>query len=294
MWKTPSMLPTASDRKGMIDYTFRSTSPIDPVLHSHSYYEVYYFHEGKCNYLIGDKIFVLEPGDLIIMYGMTLHCAKIDKSVEYVRSIVHFEPDILRPFLEPPFTINVLQPFQELKNHRIQLRGKDKEEAERILFFMHEQQQRQDRIGDNRMRLAFADLLYFVYERCLQPLQSRPELPSEKERTVQGIISFLEQNYAEDLNLEHLQGHMHLSRSYLAKIFKEVTGVTIFDFVYRWRINQARILFLIQPQLSVTDVGFQVGFKHLAHFSRLFKQHIGVTPEQYRKQVRQSETAESE
>ncbi|RXZ82812.1 AraC family transcriptional regulator [Paenibacillaceae bacterium] len=273
----------------MIDYTYRSDAPITPVLHSHSYYEVYYFHEGRCNYLIGDKIYVLAPGDLIIMYGMTLHCAKVDPSVPYIRSIVHFEPDALRPFLTPPHTINVLQPFEELKNHRLRLRGEVKEEAERILAFMHLQQQRQDRIGDNRMRLAFADLLYFVYEQCLQPLRSRPEFPSDKEQTVQEMISYLENHYADDLSLETLQQHIHLSKTYLAKIFKEVTGVTIFEFVYRRRINQARILFLLDSQLSVTEVGFRVGFKHLAHFSRMFKRLIGITPEQYRKQTKQAD-----
>ncbi|XEC94709.1 AraC family transcriptional regulator [Paenibacillus tarimensis] len=279
------MLSTDFDRKGMIDFTYRSAAPFVTGLHSHPVYEVYYFHEGKCNYLIGDKIFVLAPGDLIIMYGMTLHCAKVDPSADYIRSIIHFEPEAIRPFIEQPHMINVLQPFQELRNHRIRLRGEKKEEAERILAFMHKQQQLQNRIGDNRMRLAFVDLLHFIYEQCLQPLSSRPDLPSEKEKTVQEIISFLERHYAEDLNLDQVQEHMHISKSYLAKIFKEVTGVTIFEFIYQWRINQARMLFLLHPELSVTDVCFRVGFKHLAHFSRMFKRHIGIPPEQYRKQT---------
>ncbi|MBD2844775.1 helix-turn-helix transcriptional regulator [Paenibacillus sp. IB182496] len=272
----------------MLGYAYRSARPIPRgTLHSHSYYEVYYFHEGKCTYLIGDKIFVLAPGDLIVMYGMTLHCPHTDPAYPYVRTTIHFEPAGLAPYLESPYAVNVLQPFQELRNHRLRLRGAEKEEAERILAFMHRQQQRRDRIGDNRMRLAFADLLHFIYEQCLQPLRERPDLPSDKERTVQEMISYLEAHYADDLNLETLQRHIHLSKSYLAKIFKDVTGITIFEFVYRRRINQARILFLFEPQLSVTEVAFRVGFKHLAHFSRMFKQHLGVTPEQYRRHQRQ-------
>lgn len=274
------------DQKMLIDFVYRSDNPIDPVFHSHPFYEVFYFHEGKCTYLIGDKIYVLSPGDLILMYGMTLHCAKTDPHAPYVRSIIHFEPASLRPFLELPHALNVLEPFQELRNIRISPAGRAKEELERILFFMNEHKKRQDAIGVNRIQLAFVDLLYLIYEQCLQPLHDKQDFPSEKEKNVQDVISYLEARFTEDLHLEQLQEHLHLSKYYLSKIFKEVTGVTIFDFIYKRRINQAKIHFLLDPRLSVTEVCFLVGFKHLAHFSRLFKQQVGSTPETYKKQFK--------
>jgi len=42
--------------------------------------------------------------------------------------------------------------------------------------------------------------------------------------------------------------------------------------------------FLLENR-SVTETCFQVGFKHLAHFSRIFKEFVGCTPEQFRKSV---------
>jgi AraC-type DNA-binding domain-containing proteins len=269
----------------MLDLHYWSDQPIEPFFHSHMHYEVYYFHGGKCNYLIGDQIYELAPGDLIIMYGMTLHCAKADSSVEYIRSIIHFEPTLLQPYLELPHARNILQPFQQLNNYRLRLRGEDKAEVERILARMDEYQKRGDAVGDNRFRLAFVDLLYMILDHCEQPLlnRNRQEYSSEKEATVQRIISVLEENYTEDLNMELLEERLHLSKSYLSKLFKEVTGVTIFHYIYTRRINEAKILFLMQPELSVTEVCFRLGFKHLAHFSRLFKQYAGMPPEQFRK-----------
>ncbi|TVY04647.1 helix-turn-helix domain-containing protein [Cohnella terricola] len=260
----------------------------EPIFHSHTFYEIYYFHEGKCNYLIGDQIYTLSPGDLILMYGMTLHCPKIDPSVPYIRTIVHFDPAILRPFLEMPQAIPFMQPFDQFKNYRLSLRSADKEEAERILGVMREHQLRGDPVGEGRLRLAFVDLLHFIYERCLQPLRRQKEFPSDKERTVQDVIAWLEGRYAEEeLSMEQIQSELHLSKSYLAKIFKEVTGATIFEYVFRKRINEAKILFLLNPELAVTEVSFRLGFKHLAHFSRLFKQQVGVSPEKYKKQIRE-------
>jgi AraC-like DNA-binding protein len=278
----------------MFTYSYRTDLPIEPIFHSHTYYEVYYFHEGKCNYLIVDQIYTLSPGDLIIMYGMTLHCAKIDPAYPYIRSITHFDPSLLRPYLSHPQAVNVLEPFQQFKNYRLSLRGEDKEEAERILALMHKHQERHDDIGNSRLMLAFVDLLHFVYERCLQPLREQREFPSEKEKVVQDVIALLEKTFSEDLHMDQLQKALHLSKSYLAKIFKEVTGVTIFEYVYRKRINEARILFLMNPGMTVTEVCFRLGFKHLAHFSRLFKQMTGLSPEQFKKQAKDNSLEEEE
>ncbi|MFD0670617.1 AraC family transcriptional regulator [Cohnella sp. GCM10027633] len=278
----------------MFTYNHRQHLPIEPVFHSHWFYEVYYFHEGKCNYLIGDRIYTLAPGDLILMYGMTLHCAKVDDSVPYIRSIVHFDPALMRPYLEQTRAVNVLEPFEKFKNYRLSLRGEDKEEAERILALMRKHQERGDEIGSGRLMLAFADLLHFVYDKCARTLREQREFPSEKEKAVQDVIALLERTFAEDLHMDQLQKELHLSKSYLAKIFKEVTGVTIFEYVYRKRINEARILFLMNPATTVTEACFRFGFKHLAHFSRLFKQMTGLTPEQFKKQAKDNNLREKE
>lgn len=271
----------------MFEFTHRSTGTYEPIFHSHTYYEVYYFHEGKCSYLIGDQIYNLAPGDLILMYGMTLHCPKVDPAYPYIRSIIHFDPAILRPYLELVQAIPIMQPFEQFKNYRLCLRGAEKAEVERILEIMAEHKQRGDQVGDGRLLLAFVDLLHLIYDQCLQPLREQREFPSDKEKTVQDVIAMLENTYSEDdLHMEKLQRELHLSKSYLAKIFKEVTGVTIFEYVYRKRINEAKILFLFHPSLKVTEVCFRLGFKHLAHFSRLFKQHAGLSPEKYKKQLK--------
>ncbi|TBL78311.1 AraC family transcriptional regulator [Paenibacillus thalictri] len=272
--------------KDPFSFGYNINRPIQGVFHSHNQYEVYYFHGGKCNYLIGDKIYVLAPGDLIILNGMTLHCANVDPDYEYRRSTIHFDPVYIRPFLELTGAVNVLKPFQDLRNYRIQLRGQDKEEAERLLLNLSGFNRRKDLIDFNRFRLAFVDLLYFIYQFCQKPLEEKQEFPTDKEKHVQDIISFVESHYGEDLHMEQLERELHLSKYYLSKIFKDVTGVTIFDYLYQLRINQAKILFLLYKDMSVTEVCYQVGFKHLAHFSRMFKTQVGNTPEKFRKQMR--------
>lgn len=252
--------------------------------HSHAHFEIYYFQGGKANYLIGDKIFVLSPGDMILMHGMTLHCPNVDHSVPYRRTIVHFDPAFLKPFTELPFSVKLLQPFAELKNHRIHLQGAARTEVEAKLDRMCRLTVEEGRLARDRLVVAFLDLLLFIYELC-DSAAAPTAFPSDKERHAQHIIEFVEEHYQEDLHLERLEERLHLNKYYLSKLFKEVTGATIFDYVYHRRINQAKIHFLLDRGMSVTDVCYKVGFKHPSHFTRMFKNRVGCTPEQFRKRA---------
>ncbi|TVY09456.1 AraC family transcriptional regulator [Paenibacillus cremeus] len=270
-----------------VRFRYRRKSPSKPApFHSHELYELYYFHEGKGNYLIGDKIYALQPGDLIVMNGMSLHCANIDPHYNHFRTTLHFDPYYTRELITSLQAVDVLKPFVELGNLRLHLGPGDRYEFEQMLLRLHTFYRQNDPIMDSRFLLAFLDLLHLVYRLCEQPLEQKSEFGSDKERHVQNIIAYVEQHYREEMTLEQMEKSLHLSKTYLSKIFKEVTGLTLFKYVYQRRINQAKVLFLLENR-SVTDTCFQVGFKHLAHFSRIFKEHVGSTPEQFRKAANQ-------
>lgn len=254
--------------------------------HSHSQYEVYYFHSGQCDYWIGDKIFRLQPGDLIIMNGMTKHCPIVNAQVDYVRTMFAFEPASIQLFGKELHMLDPLKPFEVLRNYHIRLTGKQRWECEDILRRVDQFQHMEDRLTYNRFLLTFFDLLLFLAGLCRSALEHYNRSVSDKERHVQGIITYIEQYYTdEEISLEQMEHDLHMSKYHLTKIFREVMNMTIFDYLYRRRISQAKILFTHFGEYSVTDVCQQVGFKHLAHFSRLFKDHVGLPPGHYRKRL---------
>jgi AraC-like DNA-binding protein len=252
-------------------------------LHAHTMYEIYYFRKGKCTYLIGDQIYVLSPGDLILMHGLTLHCPNVDPETEYSRTIIHFDPAYVANMIQKPFTLNVLKPFQALRNHRFHLQTEEKQHMEASLQTLELLYKKHDPLSHHRFHILFLDLLFMIYGYCQKPLEFKPEFPSAKEHHVQSIITYIEDHYQEDVHLEEIAKSLHLSKFYLVKIFKEVTGITIFSYLHQRRINQAKVLFLLEKEKNVTTICYEIGFKHPAHFSRIFKQLIGCTPEKYRK-----------
>lgn len=99
---------------------------------------------------------------------------------------------------------------------------------------------------------------------------------------VREIIQFLEEHYAERISLELLAEREHLSKSYISALFKRETGQRFSEYLQEVRLKHAcRIL--KQSSCSVQKVGELTGFFDTAHFSRVFKEKIGMSPLEYRK-----------
>lgn len=219
---------------------------------------------------------------MLLMHGMTLHKAHADPDVAYHRTIVHFDPHYFRQQIQPAYCDDLMTPFRRLHNVRLQLRGEAKEEIEASLDKLEALFNDSSPNALHRFHALFLDLMLQIRELCEQPLQAIPAFPSSKERHVQSLISDLDAHFAEEVTLELLQARLHLSKYYLAKTFKEITGMTIFQFLMHRRIYEAKLQ-LIQSDKSITEIGYDVGFKHPSHFSRVFKDQTELTPEQYRK-----------
>lgn len=260
------------------DYPFS----MKEVLHSHLLYEIYYFHSGKVSYQIGEHVFELHPGSLIILNGLTPHGPIVDKKHEYVRTMFTFHPSIMQLVNEQALLLDPLQPFEVLKNHHVILQGEKKREFEESLNRINHLYGKQDLIALQRLLLCFFDMLMFIYDQCKDRLSRVESTRTNKEERVKAITALIENHYSENINLEYIEKKLYMNKSYLARIFRELTGMTIIDYLYKHRIQQAKLLLYRHGTISVTDVCQSVGFKHLPHFSRLFKQMVGMSPEQYR------------
>jgi AraC-like DNA-binding protein len=95
------------------------------------------------------------------------------------------------------------------------------------------------------------------------------------------IYNYIDENYDKKPNVNEIAKTVGLSTPAFCRYFKKQTNMTFTDFVNNYRINQAQIFLL--KDYSVTEVCFQVGFESLSYFNKLFKQHSGKTPTEFKK-----------
>jgi AraC-like DNA-binding protein len=95
---------------------------------------------------------------------------------------------------------------------------------------------------------------------------------------------FIKQNQTEDISLGQVAKAVNTSTFYFCKLFKKFTGINFTDYVSRQRIESAKNL-LLNPNLRVSEIAYEVGFQSLTHFNRVFKRIIGQSPTEYRGQL---------
>ena len=110
--------------------------------------------------------------------------------------------------------------------------------------------------------------------------QENSELP-----VVTKAKAYIHENQAEELSLNRVAGVVNTSSFYFCKLFKRCTGMTFTNYVSRIRIEKAKNL-LLNPNLRISEIGYEVGFQSLTHFNRVFKKIIGQSPTAYRGQLK--------
>jgi AraC-like DNA-binding protein len=95
---------------------------------------------------------------------------------------------------------------------------------------------------------------------------------------------FIQEHQTENLRLGHVAKSVNTSTFYFCKMFKKVTGINFTDYLSRVRIEKSKNL-LLNPNLRVSEIAFEVGFQSLTHFNRVFKKILGQSPTEYRAQL---------
>lgn len=96
------------------------------------------------------------------------------------------------------------------------------------------------------------------------------------------IITYVSQNYQEDISLKNLSERFHMSTSNISASFHQLLGENFHRYLEKIRLAQACDL-LLSTDSSVIDICFETGFKSYKTFSRVFYNNFRLSPTEYRK-----------
>ena len=91
------------------------------------------------------------------------------------------------------------------------------------------------------------------------------------------IVDFLEKNYMNELSMEEIAHYTGRSLATFKRDFKKVSDLTPQKWLIRRRLEAARNL-ILKGGMKVSEICFDVGFKNLSHFSKLYKEMYGIAP----------------
>jgi AraC-like DNA-binding protein len=142
-----------------------------------------------------------------------------------------------------------------------------------------------DSLSQFYMQIKVQELLYLLFQKLLK----RESFPHQNINSADAArLLHIRNEIMSDLSappvLPELAQIAAMSETKLKQLFKQAFGDTIYNYFQRARMEEAAFL-LKQGKRSVAEVGYELGFTNLSHFSRLFEKHYGFTPKRYSSQA---------
>lgn len=127
-------------------------------------------------------------------------------------------------------------------------------------------------------------LLYRCYDE-MEELDDTSDNFQKMYARISVVLEYLADNFKEEITLDELAKEVSLSRHYLCKCFKKVTGKTIFEYIEQMRIQYSCYL-LKTSDSGIMEIALCSGFNSVNYYNRVFKKTMGKTPKQYRNENR--------
>ena len=253
-------------------------------LHRHAPLEVVIPVENGYKYIADGRKFYLNEGDILIIPPNLLH--EVECDTEGKRFIYLFEIDFIKDF----FNYKDLEPF--MAEPRLVNQNTYPDIYKKIynlfigiadVYFMQ--------MGKVNELTIFSNLMQIFSIIAQEETQSNTiSFSNEKQREnfykFKSLISYVNSHYMDDLSLEYAAAYVGFSKFHFARLFKEFTDSSFYDYLCHRRILAAKS-FLEDESLSISEVGKLCGFTNQSTFTRSFSAHCNCTPSKYRQLARQ-------
>ena len=254
------------------------------IKHFHDEYEIFYILEGKRLFFFNNRTFVAEKGDLILIDSNLIHMTKSvsDDTSGHNRIIIYVTSEKMKS-IDKVYPSLQLVKFFHKHTGVFHLTPAQQDNFMQLYYFF--KQECNKRLHAYQPAVELAVINYFItLTRDFNSTQTEPaQLPAnEKYRHVYDIADFLSQNCEQQWNLDDIAQKFYLSKYYVCRLFKDVTGYSINEYINIHRVQKAQ-WYLTETTMSISEIAGQIGFGSMTHFEKIFKTYTSMTPLQYRK-----------
>lgn len=254
--------------------------------HLHDWHELVYIYSGRGTFFVDQTLYDMKQGDLFVIPGNTIHRSFPDQHDPVTTTAIYFAASLIPtiPLLDSFSPLYSLEHAKEHKSYKIELDQRAQTGIEHLL-----EQLQQEKIGElpgyrQAILLQLHHILLLANRLAWTSSQgnhghNRLIGPAWMHKT----LSHIDQNLNASLRLSSLANLASVTPAHFSRVFKQLTGMTVTEYVTTKRIIAAQELLLsVDSDISIQQIAEQCGFESLPHFHRMFKAIVGTTPAAYR------------
>lgn len=256
-----------------------------PTKHFHREFEIYYLLEGSRYYFIESDTYLVKKGSLVLLDSLQIHKTASAGSPFHDRFLAEIGDGPFARFFSSACDMTLAEFFSKYSG-TIELNEKEQQYVESILFSVIEEMNGQSPKYEKVVMMKLSELLIFAL-RCKKAKPDRfsaLKADTEKHKIVHHVADYIVSNYATVDSLDELAKHFFINKSYLSRIFNEVTSFTVQEYINIHRIKKAQEM-LADVHYNITEIAEAIGYESITYFERVFKKYTETSPLKYRKKV---------
>lgn len=252
-------------------------------IHTHNFYEFYFFLEGNLEITMDGNVHRIRPGSVLVIPPGVPHCPSfIDAGVPYRRFVLWMHKDYYKKYFSKTEDLDYIFVHSREKLRHPVLRIENvifNDLQNKLLLIIRERQE--NRFGSGTQMLLLMTSIMLTLSRCVYEKEHRqaPVTLSFKSK----ICTYIDEHIRENITLDMLAEAFFLSKYYISHTFTETMGISIHQYIIKRRLEACKNA-LIGPD-SMDKIAADYGFNSYSSFFRYFKKEYGLSPNEYRKQL---------
>ncbi len=230
--------------------------------HYHGLYEIYFLLEGNCTYIIDDKVYNVQSGDIVIIPDGIIHHTKYD-DINHSRILINCDEN----YIPEALLSNASSGIYLYRNPFIT------DEVREILRKIEKEYKLKDNLSQEIISCYTHSLFYLLIrneDSCLAV--------DDGNKVIEQAVAYIRENFVSDITLSSLAKRFSVSPEHFSRMFKKETGLGFSKYLNSLRLQHAEQLLKSSQVQNITKVAESCGFEDSNYFSKKFKEVYGVSP----------------
>ena len=260
-----------------IEFFLQSSAPcaVSCQLHIHSAIEMLYVKEGSYRVALGNAEHNISKGDLILFCSNAMHHVVSQNEQKNSYYVIKASPSLFVNLSK--YSSNYIVRFAiDRKENKFLWKSNELNgsEIKIILDELIKEHGQQKYAAEIATKLKIMELLLAILRDGEPGEPTINDLPS---KIIYDIMSYVQENFAEDIDEKKLASDFGMSYSYFSRSFKRVTGMTFKQYLNGIRINKAEQLLRLGNN-TISDIAISCGYNSVSYFISVYRSIKGKTP----------------
>lgn len=247
--------------------------------HKHSFYHLVYFTKGGGTHVIDFETYDVKPGQIYFMVPGQVHSWFFEGGIDGY--IINFSQAFFTSYLLRPDYLDQL-PFLSGNpdDAVLQLTPQTKSAVEALFENVVNESAGTDRYRFDMIRTAMIRIFTLVAREHKKHAEAAA--PTYNQTLLANFKRLIEQHYNMLKLPKDYAAMLYITPNHLNALCNDMLGISAGEVIRNRVVLEAKRM-LINPRLTIADIGGRLGFADNSYFTRFFKKQAGLTPEEFRK-----------